>query len=39
LLLTMPRIKVDCRDHNQKEFRKKKCAADPAIVLRVRKLI
>jgi hypothetical protein len=35
----MPRIKVDRRDQNQKEFRKKKCAADPAIVLRVRKLI
>jgi hypothetical protein len=35
----MPRIKVDRRDHNQKEFRKKKCAAGPAIVLRVRKLI
>jgi hypothetical protein len=35
----MPHIKVDRWDHNQKEFRKKKSAADPAIVLRVRKLI
>jgi hypothetical protein len=32
----MPRIKVDRRDYHQKEFRKKKCAAGPAIVLRVK---